>query len=931
MRKKFSFKAGGFIGKRSKTSKWRLKFPRRLNKRKIWRILLYGVGAFLLMIVLMFAWYAKDLPTPEKLAARRATESTKIFDRDGNLLYSTGEKRRTVISESDMPVYIRQATVAIEDKDFYNHHGLDFTGIFRAIIIDITRGSRSQGGSTITQQFVKNALLSPKKTFTRKIKEAILSLELEQTRSKEEILTLYLNEIPYGGNVYGVEEASKYYFGKSAKDLTLSEAATLAALPQAPTYYSPYGTHTDALFVRKNLVLDNMVSMGYITQDEADAAKAEAPNDDSQNFAERRDNIKAPHFVLFVRERLVELYGEQMVNEGGLQVTTTLNSELQDIAQESIDKNIASIEARGGSNAALVSVDPKTGQILSMVGSRDYFDTEHDGNVNVTVADRQPGSSFKPIAYATAFKKEYNPATTIFDLRTDFGGGYVPENYNGSFSGPVSIRYALANSLNIPAVKILSLAGIENTIKTAQDMGITTLTDPDRYGLALVLGGGEVKPLEMAGAYATFANGGQLATTTPFLKIQDSDGKTLFEYKEGSNVKKALDPQIAYEITDILADNDVRRNVFGDALVVPNYRVAAKTGTTQEFRDGWTAGYTPNLATVVWVGNNDNSSMRSGSAGAVVAAPIFRSYMSNALPKLPKDEFEKPKGIEEVTVEKFSNKLPTQYSQDLIKDIFASWQVPTKKDDVNVVVKVNKLNGQLATDSTPQELIEERVYRDIHSERPDYPNWEGPVRSWAAANGFVGKPPSDQDTSYDGQTPSVSITSPSNGSSYTAGSTISVAASASAGMGVREVKFTLGSKSVTDTSSPYSAKIDTTGLAAADYKLTATVYDNNGVAANSDITITINASSHTQSGITTSGITANSATISFTTSVATTAYVKYGTSSNNLNLSKNDSVNSKSHSITLSGLTSGTKYYFQVISTAGSSTVTSAVYSFTTS
>ncbi len=918
------------LPKKRKHERWSLKLPRKLNKKKIWRLLLYGVGAIVLFIVLLFAWYAKDLPTPEKLAARKATESTKIFDRNGNLLYTTGEKRRSVIDAKDMPQSIRQATVAIEDKDFYKHHGLNFKGIIRAVVADVTSGTRAQGGSTITQQFVKNALLSPKKTFTRKIKEAILSIELEQTKSKDEILTLYLNEIPYGGNVYGVQEASKMFFGKDAKDLTLSEAATLAALPQSPTYYSPYGSHTDALFARKNKVLKNMVEMGYITEKQAEDAKNDAPNSKDKKFAKRQENIKAPHFVMFVRERLVDLYGEQLVNEGGLQVTTTLDGELQDMSQEAIAAGTPKISSYGASNAALVSVDPKTGQILSMVGSKDYFDTENDGNVNVTIADRQPGSSFKPIAYATAFKKQYNPATTLFDLKTDFDG-YTPENYDGKTRGPVSARYALANSLNIPAVKILSLAGVKNTIDTAKDLGITTLTDPNRYGLALVLGGGEVKPLEMAGAYATFANGGNRAAVTPFLNIKDSTGKTLFEFKQGQNVKTAIDPQIAYEITSILSDNGVRSDIFGNSLVVPGYNVAVKTGTTQEFRDAWTCGATPNLSTVVWVGNNDNTKMRRGADGSVVAAPIFRNYMEKALSKIgAKEDFQKPSGIQEVTVEKFSNKLPTSHSQQLVKDIFASWQVPTEKDNVNIVVRVNKSNGLLATDSTPESLVEERVYRDIHSERPDYPNWEDPVRAWAAANGFVGKPPSSKDDSYDGKMPTVSITSPSNGKSYLAGSTVSVTANASASNGVREVKFQLGSTATTDTGSPWGASFNTSGWPAGDYKLTATVYDSNGVSASSQITITITPSTHTQSNIRASNITGSSAIVSVETNVPTTAQVFYGTDSGSLSEVKNDSFNSSSHSITLSGLSSGKTYYYKVRTQAGSSIVTSSVRSFTT-
>ena len=907
------------------------KLHRRLNKKRILRGLLYAAGGFLLLIILLFAWYAKDLPTPEKLASHRATESTKIFDRNGKALYETGAQRRSVIIADQMPQNIRQATVAIEDKEFYKHHGIDFRGIARAAVNDIVGGRVAQGGSTITQQFVKNALLSPKRTFDRKIKEVILSLELEQTRSKEDILTLYLNEIPYGSNVYGVQEAAQMYYGKDAKDLTLSESATLASIPQRPTYFSPYGSHTDDLFFRKNKVLDNMAAQNYITQEQADAAKKEAPNKEQPQFTARKDNISAPHFVIFVKEKLAELYGDRMVDEGGLQVTTTLDSDMQKLAEDAIIEGTKKLDRYGASNAALVSIDPKTGQIMAMVGSKDYFDTAHDGNVNVTIANRQPGSAFKPVAYATAFKKQYNPAFTLFDLKTDFGGGYTPSDYDGRTRGPVSARYALANSLNIPAVKILSLAGIGNTIQTAKDLGITTLTDPNRYGLALVLGGGEVKPLELCGAYGAFANGGNFATTTPFLKILDSKGKTLYEFKEGGNVKAALDPQIAYEITDILSDNNVRRDIFGNSLVVPGHKVAVKTGTTQEFHDAWTAGATPNLATVIWVGNNDNSKMKNGADGSVVAAPIFRTYMSKALARYPETDFTRPSGIQEISVEKFSNKLPTQYSQTTVKDIFANWQVPTQKDDVNQVVQVNRVNGQLATSSTPADLIEQRVYRNLHSERPDLASWEGPVRAWAAANGYVGFPPKDQDTSYnDNKGPQISITSPGNGTSFAPSDTINISASASAAYGMREVRFAAGSLSATDSDAPYSAAFSASSLGDGSHEISVTAVDQNGATATAKITISINASAHTQSGITVSGITGNSAVVQFQTSVATTAQVKYGTNAANLNQSATDSFNTSSHSVSLSGLSAVTKYYFQVITSTGASTVTSAVYSFST-
>jgi 1A family penicillin-binding protein len=921
-------RAGGLLKDNAKPKN----LHRRLNKRKILRGLLYTAGAFVLLIVLLFAWYAKDLPTPEKIASRRATESTKIFDRNGNPLYETGAMRRTIIPADQMPESIRKATVAIEDKDFYKHHGFDFRGFARALVANIAHGRLSQGGSTITQQYVKNALLSPKKTFTRKIKELILSVELEQTRTKDEILTLYLNEIPYGSNVYGIQEATKLYFNKDAKDLTLAEATTLAALPQRPTYYSPYGTHTNDLFARKNKVLDNMVDQSYITKDQADIAKKEAPNKEQAKFAERKDNIKSPHFVLFVKEKLAELYGDRMVDEGGLQVTTTLDGDMQKMAEEAVVDGSKKLDRYGATNAALVSIDPKTGQVLAMIGSRDYFDTEHDGNVNVTLANRQPGSAFKPIAYATAFKKQYNPAYTLFDLKTDFGGGYNPSDYDGRTRGPVSARFALANSLNIPAVKMLSLAGIDNTLQTAKDLGITTLTDPKRYGLALVLGGGEVKPIELAGAYGAFGNGGKYATTTPFLKIQDSKGKMLYEFKDGGNVKEVLDPQIAYEITDILADNNVRQSIFGNSLVVPGYKVAVKTGTTQEFHDAWTAGTTPDLATVVWVGNNDNSKMKNGADGSVVAAPIFRSYMSKALARFPKTDFTRPAGIQEIAVEKFSNKLPNEYSQDMVKDIFASWQVPTQKDDVNTIVQVNRLNGLLATETTPADLIEQRVYRNLHSERPDLASWEGPVRSWAAANGYIGSPPKDKDDSYnDNKGPQLSVTSPGNGATFAPSDTITINANASATYGIREVRFSAGSLSATDSEAPYSTNFSAASLGAGTYEISVTAVDQNGVSATAKLSVVVNAATHTQSNITVSGLATTSANIHFETSVATTAQVKYSTDQNNLNQTTSDSFNTTSHNVPLSGLTSGTKYYFQVITSAGSSTVTSSVYSFTTS
>lgn len=810
----------------------------KFSLRKIGRFLLYALGVIVLLTALLFAWYAKDLPTPGKIKKLKPIESSKIMDREGNVLYSLyGEQRRTIIEQKNMPDNIRKATIAMEDKDFYKHHGVDFKGIIRAVLYNLTHKKSTQGGSTITQQYVKNALLSPKRTFDRKIKELILSLEIEMMFKKDEILTMYLNEIPYGSNAYGIEEASKTYFGKPAKDLDLAESATLAALPQAPTYYSPYGSHPDALKARKNRVLDNMASLNYITKEEAQKAKQE-----ELAFKPFKDNIKAPHFVMYVREALVDMYGERMVQEEGLKVTTTLDPVKQEIAEKAIDNGYdKNVKKAGANNDSLVAIDPKTGQILSMVGSHDYFDNENDGQVNVTDALRQPGSAFKPIVYATAFKGKYNPAYTLFDLTTDFGN-YTPKNYDGNTHGPVSIRKALANSLNIPAVKMLYLAGMDNVIKTAHDMGITSLNDPDKYGLSLVLGGAEIKLVDLTSAYGVFAGQGVSHQTTPILKVEDNNGKVLHEYKENKNKKEVLDPQIAYEISSILSDNEARSMVFGSnsPLYMEGRTVAAKTGTTNEYRDAWTVGYTPSLVAGVWVGNNDNTPMRAGSAGAMAAAPIWHQFMEQALASYPNEDFAKPAGIQEVTVEKYSNKLPGPYSHDLITDIFASWQVPTQKDDIHVTVKIDKTTDKLATDYCPPEDVEERSYFNIHSEVPTNPNWEAPVRGWAESAGIgFGDPPKQKcDVHTSESQPSITISEPK--SNQTISGNFNITANASAHWEIKYVEFGIDNVSiVTDTTSPYSTTYNANNLSSGNHQLSATAVDQKGMSAKNTITINV--------------------------------------------------------------------------------------------
>jgi len=818
--------------------------PRKYGTKPI--LLFCGQTALIILglFLLLVAWYSKDLPTPGRIQRRMSAESTKILDRNGNLLYSVhGDENRTILKKEEIPENIKQATISVEDKNFYKHFGLDFRGIARATVYNIShRGKKIQGGSTLTQQFVKNALLTPKRTFTRKIKEAILSIELEIIYSKDDILAMYLNEIPYGSNAYGIEAASTTFFGKKAKDLTLEEAAQLSALPKAPTYYSPYGTHTDEMTARKDLVLNRMTSCHFITEEEANTAKAK-----KLSFVPRRESITAPHFVMYVKEVLAEKYGDKIVETGGLTVTTTLDLEKQKVAQEVVDKygpeNLKKARAK---NAAMVAIDPKTGQILAMIGSRDYFNTEIDGNVNVTISKRQPGSSFKPVVYATGFKTQWSPSSVLFDLKTDFGGGYSPDDYDERTRGPVTIRTALSNSLNIPAVKMLGLVGLDEALKTASDFGISTLNQKDRYGLSLVLGGGEVKLLELTGAYSVFANEGTRNDVTPILKVVDQRGDVLEEYKEKQNQKQIIEPEVAYEISSILSDNQARAPIFGSrsSLYIEGRTVAAKTGTTDAFRDAWTMGYTPSLTVGVWVGNNDNSSM-SGTrgAGAMAAAPIFHDFMAKSLSGTANEEFKRPGGITDVTVDTLTGKLPVAGGQTR-KDIFASWQIPKERAFSNGTVKIDTLCGdKLATDQTPPEYVEERIYRIIHSEKPDNPNWEGPVRAWAAANGYNQSPPKEYCPAHQsGNQPSISITSPSNGANVS--DTFSITTSVSAPNGVSKVEFYIDDITIgTTTSSPYSISYNSSSLSSGSHKISATIFDSAGFKASSSINVSVSSDS----------------------------------------------------------------------------------------
>jgi len=595
-----------------------------------------------------------------------------------------------------------------------------------------------QGGSTITQQFIKKSLLTDEKTVTRKIKELILSLELEQKYSKDDILGMYLNQIPYGSSAYGIEAAAQTFFSKTSKDLTLAQAALLASLPNAPTYYSPFGLHTQQLVYRQKSTLQKMAEQGYITQEQADGAKDE---DILSQINPKNDNISAPHFVMFVKDYLEQKYGEQAVEQGGLKVYTTLDWDKQQAAEKAVSEGAAKNATQNASNAALVAMDPKNGQILAMVGSKNYFGkSEPAGCVsgktckfepqdNTTIRDRQPGSSFKPYVYLTAFTKGYTPETLLYDVPTNFstddGKEYTPQNYDGKFHGPLQMKNALAMSLNIPAVKTLYLAGVYNSINLAKGLGIKGLNQPDRYGLSLVLGGGEVTLLDHVNAYGALATGGIHHDKTAILKIQDKDGTVLEEYRQDGGQRVVEEKYVAM-LDHIMSTNEYRAPVFGEnnPFKFVDRPVAAKTGTTNEFRDGWAMGFTPSIAVGVWAGNNDNSSMKAGADGIVVAAPIWRAFMNQALANTPVEEF--PKYEKEDTGKAILNgEVDKQSNLKVCK-------IPGTKNDYC-----------LANDYCPPADVEKKDFADIHdilyyvnkddprgdvpknpSDDPQFKNWE---------------------------------------------------------------------------------------------------------------------------------------------------------------------------------------------------------------
>lgn len=591
-----------------------------------------------------FLYLFWGLPLPFNIAASQPV-STKILDRNGRLIYEIySNKKRTPIKIGDLPKYLTQATISIEDKNFYSHNGVDFLGIIRGLSKVITKG-RAEGGSTLTQQLVKNTLLNSERTIRRKAQELILTIIVEGVYSKDQILETYLNTIPYGGTTYGIEEASETYFNKPSKDLTLAQAALLAGLPQRPSTYSPFGAHPELAKSRQEEVLKQMVNNKYITQEEANKAAAE------ELVYASITPPQAPHFALWIKEQLADKYGVKTVEQGGLRVYTTLDLDIQNIAQQAVATEVAKLKKQKVGNGAAVVTNPSTGEILAMVGSKDYFATDEDGKVNVILSKRQPGSSIKPLNYALAIKdRKITPATSFADVPTCFGvlgqPSYCPVNYDGTFHGLTQTRFALGNSYNIPAVKVLALNGLNNFINFATSLGITTFNDPTQYGLSLTLGGGEVKPIDMAEAYGVFANSGIKQSLTAITKVADWKGNVLEEYdpkKAKLSGERILDSGVTYLISHMLLDNNARSGAFGSSsyLVVKNHpEVSVKTGTTNDRRDNWTIGYTRDAVVVVWVGNNDNTEMSGAVSGVSGASPIWNKIIKATLDKAEKGAYD---------------------------------------------------------------------------------------------------------------------------------------------------------------------------------------------------------------------------------------------------------------------------------------------------
>ncbi len=612
-----------------------VKKVKKISRKK--RTIILAILPVIIIAILLAVFYIlvlRDLPSPTGLSKTTASYSSQIYDRNGKLLYTLyGTRNQTFVPITKIPLEMQEATIAIEDKDFYRHGAIDFRGITRAAYSTLVH-KQIQGGSTLTQQLVKSSLLSPEQTVQRKVKEIILSFATEALYNKNQVLEMYLNQVPYGGTTYGVEAAAQTYFGKDISKLDLAQMSFLAALPQAPSELSPNGSHPELGIKRQHEVLDNMVAQGYIDKVQEDKALKE-----KLKFQKITNPIKAPHFVFYIRDLLEQKYGQKAVEEGGFKVITSLDLDTQNFAQKAVADEVESVANYHVTNGAALVTNPATGEILAMIGSKDYYDP-NSGNVNDTLALLQPGSSIKPINYSLGLLNGYGASTPFIDAPICFPDPgqkpYCPHNYDMKYHGVVQMRYALANSLNIPAVEMLNLNGVPEFITLARKMGITTFTDPSNYGLSLTLGGGEVRMVDMATAYGVLANQGYRIDLHPILKITDRNGKVIEQYSPPASPifgTKVLPSSVSYVISNILADNKAREMEFGpnSGLYIKGQYVSAKTGTTNDYRDNWTFGYTPAFVVAAWVGNNDHTPMSGVVSGITGAAPIFHDIMTHLL------------------------------------------------------------------------------------------------------------------------------------------------------------------------------------------------------------------------------------------------------------------------------------------------------------
>lgn len=814
------------------------------------KVAIVGVLVGILAVVFLFIWYSKDLPSPDKVQ-RKEGFSTVVLDRNEKPLYDIfTDENRIPLSSEEIPEWLKKATVAIEDEDFYKHQGFDTRGMLRSIFNIITfRGI--QGGSTLTQQLVKNSVLTSERSLPRKIKEFVLSVQIERKYTKDQILQMYLNEIPYGGTMYGVESAAQGYFAKNAKDLTLIECVVLAGLPQQPSYYSPFGAYPKAYIDRATEVLRRMREDGDITSSQEAELKKELPN---VKFNSNKEQARAVHFVLKVRQELIDKFGAEMVDAGGLRVITTIDGDLQEKAEAIVKEEVDKAKNLKLSNGAVVVIDPKSGEILAYVGSKDYSEETDGFQGKFDVASmglRQPGSALKPIAYAVGFTKGYTPATLLMDVSTKFPGGsdqkdYEPKNYDGKFKGPVQVRFALGNSINIPAVKMTALVGIPDILKTAYDMGITTLAptseNEKKLGLSLVLGGGEVKLIDLTSAYGVFATGGIRNDPVDILKVINSSGKTIYEKKPVKG-KRVLNEDVSFLVSHILLDNNARKDVFGpnSYLVVSGKTVAVKTGTTDDKRDNWTVGYTPSVVVGVWVGNNDNSAMDAKIASGVTgAAPIWNRIMTAALKDKKNEEFTKPDNVISLTIDAFGGGLPKD-GKPTRSEYFIKGTEPTSIASIYKKLKVsrsdsNKLANAVEIANGQYDEKDFIVFEETDPTSSDGKNrWQDGINEWLKTQSDSAYKSPTETSTRDENNVVVRFKKPSNNDRMDNNS-FDVVIEASANHSIKKIELYVNDslKKSQDNTNLLSENINVdTGV----YKLKAKAYDDSGHTGESEITI----------------------------------------------------------------------------------------------